>query len=303
MSTTQSNGSGEPSSSGKRTTRATRNSAASTNETPDESIEPPTKKRRSSNAIPEQQPEPVQPAIYPETPEEIIEEIPEEQDAPTPESSNDVPGITVSGPEAEASSGETKSDEDNFASQTPVAWDDLQVTEQTNGAEAGTSAPTTRGRGRGGMRGSRRGKRGGYKSKPKPKPVSKPVAAASRARRRGGRRKASVNPRIDALNARAAELKAQYSTIAKLQKQALIALSEKSLEMLKEDPKYHESVPEYDQVTEGLQKEYMKTMNHLDLREEMEVRLAQGNYHIQKQLAESQLLVSRSLCLFMAELT
>ncbi|KUJ13023.1 uncharacterized protein LY89DRAFT_198691 [Mollisia scopiformis] len=283
-----SNGTNEASSFGKRSsTRSTRKSAAA-NETSEASVQPPTKRRRSSNAVNSSEPEfQPTPATQPETPEAFVKANSEEDNVASPSNINDIPNITVEAPAEEGSSGETKSDEDNFLSQTPVTWDALPANEEENGEDVTTTQATRggRGRGRGGARGGRGRKRAG--AKPKPKPAPKPVAA-TRGRRRGGRRKASVNPRIDAHNIRAGELKVHYTALAKLQRHALDVLAERSLKMLMDDETYHESLPEFEEVTDGLREAYEKAIKIHDNKREQEEAQAKRMYEADQKIAHDQ---------------
>jgi hypothetical protein len=51
-------------------------------------------------------------------------------------------------------------------------------------------------------------------------------------------------------------LKNQYFAIAEIQRTALNALSEKSLSMLMNDPKYHQTLPQYGMVSNRLKQNY-----------------------------------------------
>ncbi|KAE8446670.1 hypothetical protein EG329_011713 [Mollisiaceae sp. DMI_Dod_QoI] len=188
--------------------------------------------------------------------------------------------------EATSSPAETNGDEENLASETPATWDEVQVAE-ANGEETPESTSalpvSSRGRGRGGWRGKRG--RGGVKTKAKVAPKKIVAAPKGRGRGRGGRRKASVNPRIDALNVRAAELKSQYSALARLQKNALELLSEKSLKMVKEDPTYHESLPEYDEVTAALDQLLEKRLRVIQNEEMFRTDLQQRTLEYNKHMA------------------
>lgn len=142
---------------------------------------------------------------------------------------------------------------------------------------------------------SGRRKRGGAKANAKAKPTPKIAAAQvlqGRGRRRGGRRKASVNPRIDALNIRAGELKAQYVAIAKLQRQAMEVLAERSIDSMMKDSDYHKSFPEYDEVTEELQSMYQKRLEEIQTEQDLEEELARRTLECQEYIARQQLEVS-----------
>ncbi|QSZ30641.1 hypothetical protein DSL72_000199 [Monilinia vaccinii-corymbosi] len=114
-----------------------------------------------------------------------------------------------------------------------------------------------RGRGRGRIRGGGRAAKTGNAKMP----ISKSglemsaggVAGAKTSRGRGGHRvKKSSNARIQSLYHRKQLLKTQYKQVALLQRVALDAISDKSLQEMIENPKYHETLPEFQVVSEQL---------------------------------------------------
>ena len=73
-----------------------------------------------------------------------------------------------------------------------------------------------------------------------------------------------------ALSFRKALLQQSYTKIANAQRIALNALAEKSEAMLKDDPKYHQSLPEAKEVIALLHEKHEKVSNLLDARHQME---------------------------------
>lgn len=281
VSEVSTNGTSDPPSSGKRAaTRATKKSAPA-NEN-NEAIQSPTKKRRSSTAV--KTPEPL-----PESESELNLSEASNSEGSSPE--NGVPAITVEAPaEQDESSPDANPDDEKFSIQTPATWDELPDVEQptSEAVSSNSTKPPTRGRGRGRGRGWR-----GGKAKSIPKPTAAPKARGGwRGRGRGGRRKASMNPRIDALSARAAELKSQYNALAKLQKRSLELLAEKSLEKVKGDPTYHKSIPEYEKVTDDLEMLYEERLAGLQRQQLAEEEEARNWFEYCSQGVEKQLEVS-----------
>lgn len=193
----------------------------------------------------------------------------------------EVPEITL---------GEANGASDDVANE-PVA--DEEIAEPTNGT--GRGGFRGRGRGRGGRwkgRGSRGGKTKVMIAKAGPKsavPVMK-----GKGRGRGGRRKKPENPRIDTLAQRKTDLKAQYKALASLQRAALGVLGEKSKEMLLDDAKYHESLPEFQRVAQGLQQAHEQRQGEIARKEEMEIGLAKRTQEYNEYLIHQQLDVGPS---------
>ncbi|PBP26526.1 hypothetical protein BUE80_DR002555 [Diplocarpon rosae] len=163
--------------------------------------------------------------------------------------------------------------------------------------DTGTSgAGRGRGRGRGGFRGRvyrGRGTRGGRVSKASTtgrggKPATLSTRGRGSGKGRGGRRKKPEDPVIDVVHKRKTELKAQYKALATFQREALIALAEKSEEMIKSDPKYHETLPEFERVSKGLKDEYEKRQVELDKRLEQEAGLAKRTLDYQEYIVNQQ---------------
>lgn len=125
-----------------------------------------------------------------------------------------------------------------------------------------------RGRGRGRGRGGRGGGRGGRNAagavvgdggEDTPGAVLKPT------RGKGGHRvKRSDNARVQSLYLRKHNIKTQYRHILQYQKKALDLIAEKSLDMMLEDPKAHERLPEYFQTKNGLDLIYRKKLESFD---------------------------------------
>ena len=112
----------------------------------------------------------------------------------------------------------------------------------------GGGRPRGRGRGRGG-----RGGRGGAANSARGTPsrdLLLPHVRGGRGRG-GGRVKKSDNARIQALYHRKKDLKGQFKQVAAIQKDALSELALKSLESA-EDLEYLRSLPEFEEVTNGL---------------------------------------------------
>lgn len=160
---------------------------------------------------------------------------------------------------------------------------DEQNQDQINDAPSGRGAfGRGRGRGRGG-RGRGRGGRGGSGLGSRGTPVAESPVAPKALRGRGGHRvKKSDNARIQALYHRRAALKHQYKQVASFQKTALLVLAEKSLETIKADFHYHETLPECTETTQALDDAYQKRIDKLN----SDFRLKQA--YLQRQLAQNQ---------------
>jgi hypothetical protein len=74
-------------------------------------------------------------------------------------------------------------------------------------------------------------------------------------------------------------LKNQYAAIAQIQRAALSVLSEKSLTRLTNDPKYHETLPEFERVQNTLKQNYDQHL--LNLQQEYDRKMAY--LHFQKE--------------------
>lgn len=83
-------------------------------------------------------------------------------------------------------------------------------------------------------------------------------------RGKGGRVKKSTNPRIQALYIRRSYLRHHYKTVASYQKQALEVLANKSLVILKMDPRKHEQLPEFDATIGRLGEIFQKITDRHD---------------------------------------
>jgi hypothetical protein len=135
--------------------------------------------------------------------------------------------------------------------------------------------PSPRGgfRGRGRGRGRSRGRIGRNGRIPVSKVETLPGAAlpGKPSRGRGGHRvKKSSNARIQSLYHRKQLLRTQYKQVALLQRAALESLSEKSLLAMTEDPKYHETLPEFKIVTEALAARFAERIMLLKAQNDMQ---------------------------------
>ncbi|PVH73532.1 hypothetical protein DL98DRAFT_594962 [Cadophora sp. DSE1049] len=274
--------------------------------------QPPTKKRRSSSTIALELPSSSSSAN--QIPEEPVAEQKSLNSSNLNSSQgNDedlepVPGSATPGPEQEASSqpipdvqvdgpsGSNDDDQDADADgddeeEVPVPDDDDVV------APNGVPQPT-RGRGRGRGRGGRgfrggsrgRGSRGGRVKTGVGARGAKPAVASTRGRGRGrgGRRKKPENPRIDAYHKRKLDLKAQYKLLSSLQRQALSVLADKSLEMMQNDPLYHETLPEFEMVSKELEALYNKNRAQAEILLEREEGLAKRTHDYKMHMVNQQ---------------
>lgn len=118
-----------------------------------------------------------------------------------------------------------------------------------------------RGRGRGRGRGGRGGRGGGRivnGDHTEPSETSIPTVTS---RGRGGYRvKKSENPYIQALYHRRAAIRNQYKAIGNIQRAALEALGEKSIEILQKDFLAHTKLPAFDQTAKKLGEIFDKTI-------------------------------------------
>lgn len=114
-----------------------------------------------------------------------------------------------------------------------------------------------RGRGRGRSRGGGRMARNGNAVLRSASDLNAMVAGGKPSRGRGGHRvKKSSNARIQSLYHRKQLLKTQYKQVALLQRAALDAIAEKSLQEMSDNPKYHETLPEFQVLMEKLAKKH-----------------------------------------------
>ena len=240
---------------------------------------PPTKKTRRSSSNSIQQPV--------KTPESSTPEKTESQSPVLPEIS-EVPELRVDGPSASSA-------EEGASPAKSVGWDDpVVIPDDADATQVNGPAPRGRGngRGRGGWRGRGRGAgrgRGGGRGRARgggrgrgrgrgasaasghntPNVASTPlgkgrgVFRGGRGGRGRGRARVDTPLHIRSLYDRKYFLKEQYLAIAQIQRTALIALSEKSLEKLKSDPKYHETLPEHKLVQDKLRQNYERHVANL----------------------------------------
>ncbi|CAL3964653.1 unnamed protein product [Diplocarpon coronariae] len=290
--------SGTKSSTRSTKTKTTPKKAASSNEP----RQPPNKKRRSSSSIaPDAPSSPSSGAQL--TNGHIYEENHSIgngcNSSPSPDNAVDPGSSATPGPDADPSSQPIPDIQVNppsglsrDVSHSPAPDDAAEFPDDTGISGAGRG----RGRGRGGVRGRvyrGRGPRGGRVSKASTngrggKPASLSTRGRGSGRGRGGRRKRPEDPVIDVVHKRKAELKAHYKALATFQREALIALAEKSQEMIKNDPKYHETLPEFEQVSRGLEDEYEKCQVELDKRLKQEAGLAKRTLEYQEYIVNQQ---------------
>lgn len=171
---------------------------------------------------------------------------------------------------------------------------DEQNQDQINDAPSGRGAfGRGRGRGRGG-RGRGRGGRGGSGIGSRGTPVAESPVAPKAMRGRGGHRvKKSDNARIQALYHRRAALKHQYKQVASFQKIALLVLAEKSLDTIKGDAHYHETLPEYTETTQALNDAYQKRIDKLNSEYTLRKDYLQRQLNQNQEYAVMQFMVSR----------
>jgi hypothetical protein len=247
---------------------------------------PPSKKRRSSsNSIqhPVKTPDPITPAeLESQTP--VLPEIPEVTiDAPSGSSVDDV----VSPPKS-------------VGWEEPTVVDDEPVIPQV-------SAPPTRGRGgyrgrggRGRGRGRGRGGRGAsaLSGRSTPQVASTPIAkgrGGMRGRGRGrGRARNVAAPQFRALYDRRADLKNQYRALATLQRVALSVIADKSVARLEADPKYHESLPEYEIIQNRLKENYERHLINLRVEHDRKQAFLYQKYDEEKDYQKEKLKVRAS---------
>ncbi|RFU33234.1 hypothetical protein B7463_g3106, partial [Scytalidium lignicola] len=125
-----------------------------------------------------------------------------------------------------------------------------------------------RGRGRGRGRGGRGGGRGGRATAAAATgdgPDDVVGAVLKPTRGKGGHRvKRSDNARIQSLYLRKHNIKTQYRHVLQYQKKALDLIAEKSLDMMLDDPKFHERLPEYFETKNNLDLIYKKKIEQFD---------------------------------------
>lgn len=142
-------------------------------------------------------------------------------------------------------------------------------------------APRGRGRGRGrGGRPAARGRpsRGGF-AKAVPAPEFHTVKGM---RGKAGRVKRSEDPRIQALHYRKHALRQQFKAVANLQREALAAVSEKSLEYMAKQTDYHKTLPEYKETQDALKKKFDDYNARLDAEYKMHAE------YLEKQLNQKE---------------
>lgn len=89
-------------------------------------------------------------------------------------------------------------------------------------------------------------------------------------------------------------MKNQYFAIAEIQRNALNALSEKSLAMLMNDPKYHQTLPQYETVTNRLKQNYERHLAKLKQEYDHKVAYLSVQRDADDDFERVKLLVSRS---------
>ncbi|KAI6246670.1 hypothetical protein HI914_04618 [Erysiphe necator] len=124
-------------------------------------------------------------------------------------------------------------------------------------------------RGRGKNRGGSGGRSNGGASKPTKK------NAVRSGVKKGNFDTSPDPPRIRVLKARKAELDSSFKIFGVHQKAALLALAQKSLDATKNDAKYHENLPEYRVLCEGIDNKLNCIMSKLEDRRRYEQELVQ----------------------------
>jgi hypothetical protein len=153
-----------------------------------------------------------------------------------------------------------------------------------------------RGRGRGRGRGGRGGGRGGRNAAPAAVgegPEDAAGTAPKSTRGKGGHRvKKSDNARVQSMYLRKHNVKAQYKHVLQYQKKALDVIAEKSLDMVLEDPKAHEKIPEYFQTKAELDLIYRKRIELLDKEAKMRTEYLAKIRAIKEEITRKQFAVS-----------
>lgn len=159
-----------------------------------------------------------------------------------------------------------------------------------------------RGRGRGRIRGGGKIGRNGNSKIPIAKGSVVDINAGGMmvpgktSRGRGGHRvKKSSNARIQSLYHRKQLLKTQYKQVALLQRVALDVISDKSLQAMSEDPKYHETLPEFLIVREQLAARYAERIAVLEAQRAVQLEYAEK----QRLLGENYTKGVYEVCYFM----
>lgn len=250
---------------------------------------PASKKRRSSsNSI--QQPV--------KTPEPTTPEEPEPQ---TPPVLSEIPEVAVDAP-----SGSSADEAASASPQKSVGWEEPPVLHDEPVIPQ-VVAPVTRGRGgfrgrggRGRGRGRGRGGRGAsaLSGRSTPQVASTPVGkgrGGMRGRGRGrGRARNIAAPQFRALYDRRADLKNQYRALATIQKVALSVIADKSLARLESDPKYHQSLPQYEMIQNTLKENYEQHLLNLKEDHDRQLALLEQQQDYDAKYQDDQLMVSRS---------
>jgi hypothetical protein len=280
---------GDISTNGASTSQKVSSSPSSKSAEASEPKLPPSKKRRSSsNSI--QQPV--------KTPEPTTPEEPEPQ---TPPVLSEIPEVTVDAP-----SGSSADEAASASPQKPVGWEEPPVLDDEPVIPQ-VVAPVTRGRGgfrgrggRGRGRGRGRGGRGAsaLSGRSTPQVASTPVGrgrGGMRGRGRGrGRARNIAAPQFRALYDRRADLKNQYRALATIQKVALSVIADKSLARLESDPKYHESLPQYEMIQNTLKENYEQHLLNLKHDYDRKLGLLERQQDYDAKYQEDQLMVCRS---------
>ncbi|ESZ97994.1 hypothetical protein SBOR_1607 [Sclerotinia borealis F-4128] len=145
-----------------------------------------------------------------------------------------------------------------------------------------------RGRGRGKIRGAGRVRRNGnakvHVSKVTDLDVNAGMAGGKTFRGRGGHRvKKSSNARIQSLYHRKQLLKTQYKQVALLQRAALDTIADKSLQATSEDPKYHETLPEFVRICDQLVAKYEERVALLEAQRTFQLQNAEKQRFLAEQ--------------------
>jgi len=158
--------------------------------------------------------------------------------------------------------------------------------EDPSGIPAQQASPAKGGRGgKAKARGGRAAPRGKAK-------VSKGASNARQANARGRRQKVYEFIKAQAAHERMAELKAQFTQLARAMKPALNELADRTIAKLTSNPKAHEEVPEAREVHQFLDRRLEDTIKTTDNEHHMQVSNAEKLFKLNTQLARDECTVS-----------
>jgi hypothetical protein len=165
------------------------------------------------------------------------------------------------------------------------------MADELAGGTAQSVSPAKGGRG-GRIKG--RGGRPATKSKAKTAKVSKAAANPKQGAGRGRRQKVYEFLKAQAAHERMAELKSQFTQLARAMKPALNELADRTLSKLNNDPAAHDKVPESQDVHQFLDQRLKDTMATADIAHKMQVDTATKMYKLNSRLARDECTVSHS---------